>query len=53
MKASGLSGAELARRIDVHPNTVTGWTLERHKAPGAVLAYLKLLADVRRCAGLG
>jgi len=47
MGAVGLSGADLARRIDVSENTVSGWMVAHHEPPGAVLAYLRLLRDVR------
>ena len=51
MRESGLSQADIARRVGVHPNTVSAWSLGRHRVPVAVLAYLDLLIQVRR-AGL-
>jgi len=47
LAASGLSQAELARRIEVHPNTVSKWATGAVKAPGPVRAYLRLFAAVR------
>lgn len=44
----GMSGAELARRVDVHQSTVSSWSTGRIKPSGAVVAYLKLLAEIRR-----
>jgi transcriptional regulator with XRE-family HTH domain len=43
-----LTGAELARRVDVHPNTVSAWMTGSRSIPGAVIAYLTLLAEVKR-----
>jgi transcriptional regulator with XRE-family HTH domain len=44
------TGAELARRVDVHPNTVSHWLQGHAKGgvPGAVMAYLRLYLRVRR-----
>lgn len=42
-----LSGAKLAERVNVHPNTVANWRNGKTPIPGAVLAYLELLAKVR------
>ena len=50
MAKCGLTGAQLARRVDVHESTVSHWRTGEHAAPGAVLAYLELLAAVRRAA---
>ena len=47
MREIAMKGAELARRVDVHPNTVSCWATDRSEVPGAVLAYLELLAKVR------
>lgn len=47
MQASGMSGAELSRRIDVHPSTVSSWSTGKVQPSGAVLAYLDLLARVK------
>lgn len=41
----GWSQAELARRLDVHENTVLGW--KATGAPGYAQAYLRLAMDVR------
>ena len=48
MRDSGLSHTEIARRLEVHPNTVSAWGCGRHRVPVAVLAYLDLLIRVRR-----
>lgn len=45
-----ITGAELGRRIDVHANTVTAWTSGKRPVPGAVMAYLDLLAKVKALA---
>ena len=42
-----MTGAELARRVDVFPSTVSAWVNARTDVPGAVLAYLTLLSKVR------
>lgn len=44
------TGAELARRVDVHPNTVSHWLQGHAKGgvPGAVMAYLRLYVRVRQ-----
>lgn len=47
---SGITGAELARRADVATSTVSHWKTGKHDVPGIVLAYLELLAAVRRIA---
>jgi len=44
---TGLTGAELAKRVDVHPNTVSQWKTGAVEPPGAVIAYLDLLAKVK------
>lgn len=43
----GWSQAELARRLYVHPNTVTGWATGRTKVPGPVVAYLGLAVKAK------
>jgi DNA-binding transcriptional regulator YiaG len=48
MHETGLSGAQLARRVGVHESTVSHWRTGLHDVPGAVIAYLDLLAQVRR-----
>ena len=47
-----LSGAELARRVDVFPSTVSTWMTGKSEPPGAVIAYLELLAWVRSGPGV-
>jgi len=47
MKLCGLSASALARAVDVHPNTVSAWVTGKARTPGAVIAYLELLAKVR------
>ena len=53
----GLSKADLAKRVGVHPNTVTNWISAnakragtQAKVPGAVIAYLTLLRSVKALA---
>lgn len=41
------SNAELARRVEVHPNTVSKWITGETRVPGGVRAYLGLLIAVR------
>lgn len=43
----GWSQAELARRVDVHPNTVSGWSTGRTNVPGPVRAYLELAVKAK------
>lgn len=50
LETAKLTGAELARRVDVHPNTVSNWTSGKSDPPGAVIAYLELLIKVRALA---
>jgi DNA-binding transcriptional regulator YiaG len=50
--ACGLSSADLARRVGVHPSTVSSWTTGRARPPGAVIAYLRLLAAIRGAPGV-
>lgn len=45
-----MTGARLARAVDVHPNTVARWATGKAQVPGAVLAYLTLLAKVKALA---
>jgi len=47
MRECRLSGAKLAERVSVHPNTVSNWRNGKTPIPGAVIAYLELLAKVR------
>jgi DNA-binding transcriptional regulator YiaG len=46
LRVLGWSGAELARRIDVHGNTVSAWRTGRRALPGAVRAYVGLALQV-------
>lgn len=48
----GWSGAELGRRVGVHPNTVSQWATGKARVPGAVAAYLRLAVEVHRLVGL-
>jgi len=48
MAETGLTGAALAERVDVARSTVSSWTTGKVEPPGAVLAYLQLLAEVKR-----
>lgn len=48
LHAADIDRAELVRRLNVHPNSVANWGSARTKIPGPVIAYLKLLADVRK-----
>lgn len=47
MQAAGLSSAELARRLDVHPNTVSRWSTGVTEPGPGVMAYLELYAKVK------
>ena len=47
MRDTGFSQSELARRVSVHPNTVSKWSTGQSRMPGAVIAYLKLYRDVK------
>lgn len=46
----GLKQADLARRVGVHPNTVSAWATDKKTMPGAVKAYLDLLAKIKELA---
>jgi len=46
----GWSQAEFARRIDVHPNTVSAWVNDKPSISGPALAYLNLAVAVKRLA---
>jgi transcriptional regulator with XRE-family HTH domain len=46
----GWSQAEFARRIDVHPNTVSAWVNDKPSISGPALAFLKLTLAVERMA---
>lgn len=48
MGKTGLSGAELARRVRVSENTASHWRTGKTEVPGAVIAYLELLATIRK-----
>ncbi len=50
MSQTGLSGAELGRRVRVSENTVSRWRTGQTEVPGAVIAYLELLATIRKAA---
>ena len=47
MKAAGVTGAQLAQQVDVFQSTVSNWRTGKSSVPGAVIAYLELLAKVR------
>lgn len=51
LRETGLNQSELAERIDTHANTISGWFTNKAKPPGAVLAYLRLLARVQALDG--
>lgn len=46
----GWTGADLAARVDAHPNTVTAWRAGRTRIPGAVAYALTLAQDIRSMA---
>lgn len=48
MAETGLTGAALADRIGVARSTVSSWATGKVEPPGVVLAYLSLLAEVKR-----
>ncbi len=50
MESTGLSASDLAKRVDVHPNTVTNWRTGKTEVPGAVIAYLTLLLRIKQIA---
>lgn len=50
MKLCDITGAQLAERVDVYPSTVSHWVTGKTEPPGAVYAYLELLAKVRAIA---
>lgn len=43
----GLSNVEVAKRLGVHPNTVSQWATGARDVPGPVRAYLELYASVK------
>lgn len=43
---TGLTQAQLARKLDVHPNTVTNWATGE-KLPGPARAWMELYARVK------
>lgn len=43
LRRSGLSRASLARRLGIHPGTVSRW----REAPGYAVAYLRLYVRIR------
>ncbi len=45
LEKSGLKQVELAKIADVHTNTVCQW---KHSCPGMVLAYLRLVIEMKR-----
>lgn len=45
------SQAELARRIDAYPTTLSRWVTEA-RIPGPVAAYVNLALEVRKLAAL-
>lgn len=47
LQTLNMSGAELARRCDVDPGTVSDWVHVRVRIPVIVIRYLDLLATVR------
>jgi transcriptional regulator with XRE-family HTH domain len=51
MADCSLTNAELAKRVGVFPSTVSAWTNGKtKKVPGSVIAYLELLATIKRLA---
>jgi hypothetical protein len=51
LKALKWSQAELSRRIETYPTTLSRWLLE-DRIPGAVAAYVNLALEVRKMADL-
>lgn len=43
----GWSQKQFAERMDVHPNTVSGWVTGRVPVPGSVSAYIDLVLRVK------
>jgi DNA-binding transcriptional regulator YiaG len=48
LRLCDISQSELAQRVDVYPSTVSAWANGKREVPGAVMAYLELLAAIRR-----
>lgn len=51
LKTLKWSQAELARRIDTYPTTLSRWVTEG-RIPGPVVAYINLALEVRKMADL-
>lgn len=47
LKRAGITKAELSRRLQVNPRTVSAWGQD---APGYAIAYLELLIEYNRVA---
>jgi transcriptional regulator with XRE-family HTH domain len=43
----GWSQAELAKRLKVHPNTVTKWVNDRKPVPQSVILWVNALSELR------
>ena len=48
LKELGWSQADLAKKLSVHPNTVSGWMTGRLALPRYAIAYLNLALSVER-----
>lgn len=46
----GWTGGELARRIGVSRNTVSGWTTGKHPIPKLLVEYLALIEAIKELA---
>ena len=44
--ACGMTQSELAKRLGIHPNTVTNWAKGK-PMPGPAVAYMRLYAKVK------
>ncbi len=51
--AAGFTQASLAKAIEVHPNTVNGWSTGRIKEPALLHRYLDLVISLKNIISIG
>ena len=51
LETLGWSGAELARRLGVHANSITWWVSRKGKVPKYATAYLDLALSIKALSG--